>query len=306
MHSDSITNAIRTFVLPFAKRFATGWTSLYTAAAPEDEREARRDEVRSDLHEHVTDSQEEGYGPAEIAFQVLARVVLGMKDDVLWSAPYFTATLAQRLESESAALGRVGRFNFLIVAVAVFGMMNAGFIVSEGDKTWGEWLLINTATLGSAVLMWNQHRRWANRIIFALTLMALSVASVWLLWTVLHYRLHETPGFYGILLQVALAALPLVLGAAAKSETCRVRVFKGHRWPTYAAWGVIAAVSVGAALLMGLTTLLKIWMAVAVLTFGFGVLLVIFLSGSAIVCHGALKGGAACMRLMAAGMRRMR
>ena len=294
-----IRSICMTRALPFAQWFAMAWTSLYTAAAPEDEREARRDEVRSDLYEHVADSREEGCGPVEIGFQIVARVVLGMKDDVVWVAPRSAASLAERLERGSAAFGRDGRLDFLIAALALAGVMNSGFIVSEGDRTWGEWLLMNAAMLCGIALLWRQRRLRARHVLLVLGVTALSGTSAWALWTVLHYRLYEAPGFYGTLLQAALAALPLLLGMAVRSETCRVRVFGGRRWPTYASWGVIAAVSVGAALLTGLTALLNIWVVMAVLALGSCALLAVFLGGSAVVCHGALKGGVACLRLMA-------
>ena len=105
------------------------------AGVPSNLREDRRAEVLSDLHEQVTDLLEHGYRPYEIAIRIVLRVVLGMKDDVTWSAPYLPETLAEQFERGREALRHVGMPKFTIAAMAVVGVMNCAWLMSDGDKT---------------------------------------------------------------------------------------------------------------------------------------------------------------------------
>lgn len=63
---------------------ARWWTRLYTAGLPDDLREARRAEVESDLWESVSDG-----APSR---HILARVALGMADDLTWSLTFMDTT----------------------------------------------------------------------------------------------------------------------------------------------------------------------------------------------------------------------
>ena len=57
--------------LSIAQSLAATWISFYTSGAPGIEREARRDEVLSDLHDHVETERAEGRNPAGIAAYVV-------------------------------------------------------------------------------------------------------------------------------------------------------------------------------------------------------------------------------------------
>jgi hypothetical protein len=50
----------RGWALPAARRLVLGWTWLYTAALTEQARTARREEIRSDMHDHI--EQDRGKG----------------------------------------------------------------------------------------------------------------------------------------------------------------------------------------------------------------------------------------------------
>ena len=58
------------------------WTRIYTHRLPSAERRARLAEIESDLweFEHDSDAPTDGWR----AVQVLARLVLGIRDDVAW------------------------------------------------------------------------------------------------------------------------------------------------------------------------------------------------------------------------------
>jgi len=67
-----------------AAGIARWWTRLYTAGLPVDLRDARRAEVESDLWESVADG-----APSR---HILARVALGLADDLMWSVTFMDTT----------------------------------------------------------------------------------------------------------------------------------------------------------------------------------------------------------------------
>ena len=305
MLSHFIMLTVQAFGSPMARSFARAWTWFYTTAAPENEREARRAEVLSDLHEHISDAQTEGYDPPEIAVQIFFRTVWGIKDDVAWTAQYFPSRLADRLEKGSEILSHFGTPPRLIASVATFGLMNSAFFMSDGDQTLVDWLFLNGALLTGSVLFCSQQYRWARRIVHYYLYLATLLGVGGLLWMVFQYRLYEIPTFSEVVLQLAVAVLPVILGMAVSSKTCRVRAFNDKWWPVLACWVLITAASLGIATYMGLAILLTVWATMVVLALGFTLLCAIFTSGSAIVCYGGLKSSAGIMRLLAAGMRRL-
>ncbi len=273
--------------------------------ASKDECEAWREEDLSDLHDHIEDLRAEGYRPDVIAVHILLRVVRGMKDDVARSVPHARNALAKRLESGSVALSHFRASTTMIAAVAVFCMMNVSFLMSEDSMSWVGLLGLNVTLAIVLTVICNQHHLWARRAlsIYIGTVLALLVGV--LAWVVLQQRLYEMPNFNPLMLQVFFAVLPLTLGMAVHSEMCRVRVFKGHRWPVYVSWAVIAAASLGTAIPLGLTFVLMAWGLMVMMVIGLTVMAVIFTIVSTIVCYVGLKGSALSLRLMAAGIRRL-
>ena len=296
---------ILAFAMPMVRSLVKAWTWLYTSVAPEGERSPRREEVLSDLHEHIQDSRAEGHRPAEIAVQVLLRMMCGAKDDLAWSAPYLPHAMAERLERGGEILSRIRTPTVVITSLALFGMLNASFFVSDGDKPWTIFLGMNLSACGVIIVMHNQQSRWARRILHWYLVAATASLVGVLLWAVLHHRLYEMPGFYQLMLQFAVAMVPLVLAMLVGSELCRRRVFKGRWWPVIVCWGLIAAISLGAGMYLGLSSLTTVWTAMALAALALVIVCAIFVSCAAVVCYGGLKGGASCMRLIAAGIRHL-
>ena len=293
------------FALPMVRSLVKAWTWLYTSVAPVVVRGPRCAEVLSDLHEHIEDSRAEGHRPAEIAVQVLLRMLCGIKDDLAWSAPYLPNAMEERLERGGETLSRFRTPTVVITSLALFSMLNVSFFVSDGDKLWTQFLGMNVSACGVIIVMHNQQRTWARRILHSYLAIATAVLVGVLVWVVLHYRLYEMPGFYQLMLQAAVAMLPLVLAMSVGSELCRARVFKGRRWPVFGCWGLIAAISFGTAMYLGISTFTTVWAAMALAGLALVIVCAMFVSCAAVVCYGGLKGGAGCMRLMAAGIRRM-
>ena len=282
------------------------WARLYTLAAPKKEREGRCLEVLSDLHEHVKDCQVEGYRPAETAVQILFRMVWGLKDDLAWSAPYLRSTLSERLERGSEAISHLKTSYSVISCLALFGMFNLAFLLSDGHKPWTLLLFTNISIPVVAIVLSNRQRTWARRLIRWYCGIASVLMVGVLLWVVLEYHLYQMPTFYQVMLQFSVAMLPLVLMMLVSNKLCRVRLFKGHRWPIFVCWALIISISLGIAIAMGLIVVLTIWTVMVLMVLTFMVMSIIFLSGAAVVYYGGLKVSAECMLLIAAGIRRLK
>jgi hypothetical protein len=71
-------------LLQVAKALVRCWTAVYTWRMPPELRDARRAEIDSDLWE----CQQEGPSNASLPLQIVARLVLGMPDDLGWRSEY--------------------------------------------------------------------------------------------------------------------------------------------------------------------------------------------------------------------------
>jgi hypothetical protein len=71
--------------LEAAIAIARAWTRLYTSGLDQLLRDARRAEIDSDLWESHEDARRRGCTAAEVALQILARLLLGMPHDLLWA-----------------------------------------------------------------------------------------------------------------------------------------------------------------------------------------------------------------------------
>ena len=295
---------IRALALPLAKSFARLWMSIYAAGVPSNLREDRRAEILSDLHEQVTDFLEQGYRPDEIAIRIVLRVVRGMKDDVAWSAPYLPEALAEQFKRGSEALRHIGTPKFITTAMAVVGMMNCAWLMSDEDKTWVSWFIFNGGALTVSVLMGNQQHRWARRLILLFMGLAFGGGLATILYLVLDRRLYESQSFNQTMLGFALALVPLFLLTVVSSETCRVRLFRRRWWPIFSSSVLSIVGALWMSSYMGITaTLVTVWMLLAVLAVAYMALAAMFLGGATVVSYVGLRGSAAGMRLLANGIR---
>jgi len=84
----------------FVMACVRGWTRLYTWRLPPAARDARREEIESDLWES---SHDPGMTEAELAIQTMMRMMLGIADDLAWRFVQLTVTTHVTLRSLSAA-----------------------------------------------------------------------------------------------------------------------------------------------------------------------------------------------------------
>ena len=88
------------------------WTTLYTSGLPIEQRDARREEIDSDLWESVNDPASDR---RSLALQIAARLIAGIPDDLGW-----------RSEQAAPAAVRRWRVALTVAAVAIFALWLVG------------------------------------------------------------------------------------------------------------------------------------------------------------------------------------
>ena len=296
---------IQALALPTAKFFVNTWTWLYTLVAPKDEREARRAEMLSDLHEHISDWRQEGFGPAAIALHIVLRMVCGLADDLRWTVASCTPMmLVEKLEQGSAALSRFNMPYQAIITIAVFSFMNLIYFTSD-DLTWGTALNINVGMIIGSILAWKEQHRWVRRLTgFAYASVGVLFACFFL-WIVIQHGLYQVPVFR----QMMMAVIPVILVLAVTDRAFRRRFFGDRWWPVVVCWSLIIPVSTILADALGfLQFQLMAWGFVILLSVTLVIVIamcMIFAFGIAIIWYGGVAVSARSMRLLAIGLRRL-
>jgi len=298
---------LEVFALPAVVFLAKAWTWLYTAVAPGQQRERRRAEILSDLHEHVHYFRAEGQTPLSVAVEVLRRKAVGVVDDLAWLAPYLPATLAEKLAGGSAAIKRFKTPPMLIPALGSLLLVNWVLSMSDHGLPWVAWPLLNGAVLAVTVLFSNHQRSWARRALALWVGLGIAVFVGFFVTMVLQHRLYEAPLFLEQALGLGLAALSVGLAMVACSKECRARFFGGRWWPVFLSLSLIVAASLGVASLLGdsLQILLASWAMMALMAVSLAAAAGAFTLAATAGWYGSLWGSAAGMRWVAAGIRRM-
>jgi hypothetical protein len=170
-----------------ASAVVRAWTFVYTIGAGASIREARRDEIASDLWEHARGSADDGITSRRIAGQMLARCFLGIGADVSWRvqvavdqrrAGEVEGQMSERVKRNWWVPGAIA----LIGAGIVFGFLSHASRVDEGRETslleiaaaglvivvlpilgllvrrshpgWTVWLLVPAILLSLSPLLW--------------------------------------------------------------------------------------------------------------------------------------------------------
>ena len=290
-----------------ARSLVLVWTWIYTLAVPEHLRTARRAEIRSDLHEQTNQMCQDGCRSNVIALQILVRMILGLWDDVSWSAPYLPTTLAERLSRGSDKASRVRPSPFMVALLTVFAIMNLSLLATDRTVPWLEWVYTNAMIPVAALMLKNQQRRWVRWLSRLLVYLFIASAVTLILWAVFEFRLYEMPEFYQFLLQAILAILPLAVAMGAATETVRTRMFKGRWWPVLLTWAIIGGASVAAAVTVGGNLAISLGMTIvtALMIVMYLATIVAFGFGAQVVCYAGIRGTSLFMRLAAAGVRQL-
>ena len=110
-------------VVRFAAALARLWTCCYTYEQPPALRNARRAEIDSDLWEFEDEARRHGDGPVIIAAHILARLSLGLVDDLSWRFEQADGETALRRTLWCFAAATLG---LLVVILWLFAPLLAG------------------------------------------------------------------------------------------------------------------------------------------------------------------------------------
>jgi hypothetical protein len=124
-------------LLRLASAAVLGWTRLYTRNVPPALRDARRQEVASDLWESAHDPDVQG---PRLPFQILARLIIGVADDVRWRFEHVEGGLHARRRRLAFAVGAAGMLA-LWIAIAVIASRPAQ-LPQLPELRWGQRMML--------------------------------------------------------------------------------------------------------------------------------------------------------------------
>ena len=293
------------WALPAATSLVLSWTWMYTLALPEQLRTARREEIRSDLHDQMAQDREQGVRPARSAIHILCRMVIGAWDDVGWSLPHIPSALAGHLIRGSDAIGHGRPSQWAIAALAVLGLMNWVLAMSDRHHPWFEWLLVNAGVLAATLLLQRHRHRWVKRLFLSWGASMVVLTAGMAILASRDSRLVRLPADYELILEAILLTPLMVLGLLVAARICRTNAFEGNWWWPVALCLTIIGVALwgsGIAVDGSPENLLEVSVATGVLAVGWAALAATSAYGSRVVCHAGFRGTAGCMRLLAKGV----
>ena len=293
---------INALALPVVMFLVRAWTSMYATLAPAREAEARQLGTLSDVDAIARASQASGYRPPQVAVHIFLSLPRRFWNDLVWFAPYLPAMLARRLMQGGHGLNKVRPPTRLISSSATLCLINWCLYASDNNLSGTGFFLINCGLVAMLAVMWNQKRHWARRFLGMYLGLTALVAGGFIVWVVVHRRLYQEPLF----MEHVLALVPLLLAFVVATRECRSRVFRNHWWPVLASWAVIAATSVGSAMLTeSLAPLLTVWAMAAVFVGSLAILCGIAAAAALSVWYVSAKVSAHGMRLVAASILRL-
>lgn len=158
-----------------------GWVKVYTIGLPAEVRFARRDEIESDLWCQQEDAGAIKRSELALAFEILARLVLGSAADLAW-----------RLERRRPAGGSIERSTNMstrvVALLAIVGGLGLGLVVAD-------WAITDLGSSGTHP--W-EHRGWTVTVFIGVAgLVALGLSLAWL-GLVLLTRLESAVGLVAV------------------------------------------------------------------------------------------------------------
>ena len=292
--------------LSVARWLVLSWTWAYTMATPTEQRAARRVEVLSDLHDQIEQEREGEIAPSKTALHVVARLVLGIWDDLGWSVPFLPASLAGYLARSGDVMNQVRLHPLVIPSLATLGVMNLWMAMSDLDHPWFDWPLANAGVLIVALILLNRQRVWARLLsrLWGACVVGLAVGTV--VWLLAGLGTERMPMGYQFLLEATLTVSLIVLGILASARICGARIFWGEWWPAWLGWLVIAIASWNTTVSAGggLDGIWELSAAMVLVCIGWMVLAATIAFASKTVCDAGLAGCAQSMRWLAVGLRR--
>jgi hypothetical protein len=302
-----IVTFISTHALTITRHVVMGWVWLYSAMAPREDREGRRAEVLSHIHDLIDVCQKARYSQNEIAILILEQVVKGAADDIAWCIPFIPkrlADLADRVKGWSDTLRHYKIPSAMVAGVGALALINCSLSSSQSNPTTGTRLLVNGMVIAITALLWKRDHPLARRIFNIWMGIAVAASMAIMVWLTINYRLYETMTFKVFMLAMV-AASP---AAIVVDKSRRRRLFRDKWWLIVICWAAIVAGACVGSLLIAhdVKLLLVAWGVITLLVAG------LFMLGGAaalagyVLCWLGIRGGAGGLRLLASGIRRLR
>lgn len=297
---------ISTHALTITKHIVMGWVWLCSAIAPKEDREGRRREVLSHIHELINTYQKAGCAQGEIAIRLLENGVKGMIDDMAWCIPFIPerlVDLADRVKGSSDTLRYYRIPNAMIAGVATLGLMNFSFF-SSNNQTFINWLIANGIVVVTTVLLWKIKHPLVRRIFYSWMGVAMVATIVFMVWVSIQYHLYQIMTFK-ILMLAMVAVSPVIIVV---DKSWRQRFFRSKWWLIVICWAaIIAGVFVGSLVIAhSIKPLLEMLAAMALLVLGIFIVCGVMDLAAYVLCWIGIKGSAGGLRLVASGIHRLR
>ena len=301
MTATAMETVWRVWALPAARSLVLGWTWLYTTALPEQVRTARRDEIRSDMHDQIAQDRREGTGEAGTAIDLLHRMASGAWDDLSWALPQIPSAMDGHLVRGSDAIGRMRPSPWVISYLGIAVLINVWLALSDWRHLWPAWPLANAGVLACTLLLQRQPQLWVRGILLfgvSFTILLALVMGISATW---NSEPLPWPFHHSLMLEAVLMVPLIILGLLVATKICGAHVFDGSRW-----WTLLLCIAVIGFVLWGSgiavdgtpENLLEVSVATAVLSIGWAVLAVGFAHGSKVGSYALLGGASITMRLL--------
>lgn len=291
--------------LCLARWLVLGWTWAYTMAVPAEQRTTRRAEVLSDLHDQIEQERVREIAPSKTALHMMARLVLGIWDDLGWLVPFVPASLSGYLARSGEVMNRIRLHPLGIPSLATLGVMHL-WLATGLDHQWFNWPLASGGVLLVALILLNRQSAWARLLsrLWSACMVALAIGTV--IWFMSGVGADRMPVGYQLLLDLSLTVSLIVLGILAAARICGMRIFWAEWWPVWLGWLATALVFSGttASASGGLNGFWGLSAVMVLACTGWMVLAATFAFASKGVCDAGLAGYAQSMRWLALGFRR--
>jgi hypothetical protein len=182
------------------------WARLYTRRLPEPDARRRVDELRADLHDHISHERAHGTGERRIAGSVAARMLRGMPADVSWRHERTRRRQTREDPMRPTALPRRSVARVAVVTVLLLLVPLALMLAGEEGTSWGVFdFVLAAALIAGAGLLIEVAVRTRGAAAYAVAAVAgtLGVAAM------VAGEADDAPGLVGLglLLVIAMVAL---------------------------------------------------------------------------------------------------
>jgi len=294
---------ITAHALPAIKSIVRGWVWLYSAFAPEEERNGRRAEVDSHIFEFIDARRKVGDSAGDIAVGLFERWLKGLLSDIAWCAPFIPAFVVDKINVWSENLRHFRIPSAMIAGVAVLVPMNISLFTSQNNPVLWTGLLANGMALAMILLLWNIKKPMVKRILNAWMGIGMSAGVGVIIWMTFRFHFYDDM-YFKILVLAMMAILPTIVVV---DKSWRNRLFKGKWWLIVICWAAIIAGTITASWYVAhdVKPLLEMWLTIVI--FAASLLIILGVLGFTAfgLCWLGIRGSARGLRLVASGIRRL-